>query len=100
MKFAAIIEYAPDAEKIARVRPTHREYLQGLKRNGNVVLAGPFTDDSGGLLIYEAETAEEADAMIRNDPFFKEGVFVSWVLREWRPVTANVSLLPQSEAQA
>jgi len=96
MKFAAIIEYAQDAGKIAQVRPAHREYLQNLKKNGNVVLAGPFTDDSGGLLIYEAESASQADQMIRDDPFFKEGVFVSWVLREWRPVTANLALLPQS----
>lgn len=94
MKFAAIIEYTSDSEKISRARPVHRDYLQGLKRNGNVAIAGPFLDDSGGILVYEAETAEEVDKMIRDDPFFKEGVFVSWVLRAWKPVTCNPALLP------
>lgn len=94
MKFAAIIEYTSDAEKIARTRPVHRDYLQGLKKNGQVAIAGPFLDDSGGLLVYEADSAEDVDKLIRDDPFFKEGVFVSWVLRAWKPVTANPALLP------
>lgn len=96
MKFAAIIEYAPAPETIARVRPVHREYLQGLKKAGHVAVAGPFTDDSGGLLVYEGETAEQVEAFIRNDPFFKEGVFQSWVLRAWKPVTINLELFPAS----
>jgi len=94
MKFAAIIEYAPDPEKIARVRPVHREYIRGLLANGQIVVAGPFIDDSGGLLVYEAETKEEVEAIIRADPFYKEGIFVSWVLRGWKPVSANPALLP------
>jgi len=94
MKFAAIIEYAPVPETISRVRPVHRDYIQGLKKNGQIAIAGPFIDDSGGLLVYEAETAEQVDALIRDDPFFKEGVFKSWVLRAWKPVTVNPALLP------
>ena len=96
MKFAAIIEYAPDPQKIARVRPVHREYIQALKKSGHIAITGPFLDDSGGLLVYEAETKEEAEKLIREDPFFKEGVFVSWVLRAWNPVAANPALLPNS----
>jgi len=94
MKFAAVIDYSTDASKIAQFRPVHREYILGLKEKNKVVLAGPFTDDSGGLLVYEAETQEEAEKLIRDDPFFKEGVFVSWVLRGWKVVQANTALLP------
>jgi uncharacterized protein YciI len=96
MKFAAIIEYAPVPDTITRVRPVHREYIKGLQKNGQIAIAGPFIDDSGGLLVYEAETPEQVDALIRNDPFFKEGVFKSWVLRAWKPVSANPALLPTS----
>jgi uncharacterized protein YciI len=94
MKYAAIIDYTPERDKIARVRPVHREYIAELKKNNQIVIAGPFHDDSGGLLVYEAETPEQVDALIRNDPFFKEGVFVKWVLRPWKVVSVNPTLLP------
>jgi uncharacterized protein YciI len=94
MTFAAIIEYCPDLARIAEVRPTHREYLKELLKNGRLVLAGPITDDSGALIVYEAATPEQAEDLIRGDPFHQQGVFVSWKIRPWKPVMANHSLLP------
>ena len=58
MKFAAIIEYIQDKAKIAEVRPAHRQYLTGLIKQGQLAATGPFTDDSGALIIYEAATKE------------------------------------------
>lgn len=92
MKFAAIIDYSPDAEKIAAHRPAHREYLKELLDTGRLAISGPFLDDGGGLLVYEAETAEEAEALLRNDPFAKAGVFVSWKMRPWKVIMANPAL--------
>jgi len=94
MKFAAIIEYTTDKSKITQLRPTHREYLMGLRKAGKAVMVGPFTDDSGGLLIYEAESKEEVERMIREDPFGQGGVFVSWNIRPWNIVWVNNELLP------
>jgi uncharacterized protein YciI len=94
MKFAADIVYAKDPAKIAEVRPAHREYLKQLLDSGHLAISGPFTDDSGGLLVYEAETQEEAEALLRNDPFAKAGVFVSWTMRGWRVIMSNPALFP------
>jgi uncharacterized protein YciI len=94
MKFAADIQYSRDASKIAEIRPAHREYLKKLLDSGNLAISGPYTDDSGGLLVYEAETQEEAEALLRNDPFAKAGVFVTWTIRGWKPIMANPALLP------
>jgi len=94
MKFAAVIEYTPDKNKIAQLRPVHREYLSSLRKAGKAVMAGPFTDDSGGLLVYEAETGEEVERMIRDDPFGQGGVFVSWTIRPWNLLWANRDLIP------
>jgi uncharacterized protein YciI len=94
MKFAAVIEYTPDTSKIAQLRPTHREYLMGLRQAGKAVMAGPFTDDSGGLLVYEAETQEEVEKMIQDDPFGQGGVFVSWTIRPWKLLWVNNDLMP------
>ncbi len=94
MIFAAIIEYTQDKDKIAEIRPTHREYLTSLLEKDKLVACGPFTDDSGALIIYEAPTAEEAEALVQNDPFNKNGVFVKYELRPWKAVMANHNLLP------
>jgi len=94
MKFAAVIEYTPDKTKISQFRPPHREYLMGLRKAGKAAMAGPFTDDSGGLLIYEAESKEEVEQMIRADPFGQGGVFVSWTIRPWNLLWVNNDLMP------
>ncbi len=94
MKFAAVIEYAQDRARIAEVRPTHRQYLAGLKARGQLAASGPFTDDSGALIVYEAASPEEADALLRGDPFHQAGIFVRWQLRPWNPVIANRELFP------
>ena len=95
MKFAAIIEYAPDKAKIAEIRPVHRQYLATLKANGQLAASGPFTDDSGALIVYEAASPEEAEKLLQGDPFHQNGIFVRWVLRPWKPVICNRELFPE-----
>lgn len=85
MKFATTIQYG-NPDKIAEVRPTHREYLGMLKEQGKLWASGPFEDDSGALIIYEAETQDEAEQLVRNDPFHEAGVFQSYTMKPWRQV--------------
>ena len=94
MKFAATIEYLQDPEKVEAVRHTHREYLTGLLQQGKLVLAGPFADGSGALIVYETETAEQAEQLLKADPFHAAGVFLSWRMNSWKVVFANRELLP------
>ena len=94
MKFAAIIEYSPDKEKIQAVRPQHRQYLTSLKERGQLAAAGPFLDDSGALIVYEAASREEAEKLIQADPFHQNGIFVRYQLRTWNAVMANRDLFP------
>lgn len=94
MKYAAIIEYIQDRAKIGEVRPVHRQYLASLKANGQLAASGPFTDDSGALIVYEADSPEAAEALLKGDPFHQNGIFVSWKIRPWNPVIANRDLFP------
>jgi uncharacterized protein YciI len=94
MVFAAIIDYGPDASKITEFRPQHREYLRGLVAENKLVISGPFADDTGGLLVYNADSEAEVDALIQADPFHKCGVFQTWKIRPWKIVMANRELLP------
>jgi uncharacterized protein YciI len=94
MKFAAIIEYAQDPAKVQSLRPVHRQYLASLRERGQLAAAGPFTDDSGALIVYEAASREEAEGLLRGDPFYHNGVFLTYQLRPWNPVMANLDLFP------
>jgi len=94
MKFAAVIEYIQDKEKIAALRPVHRQYLASLKEKGQLAASGPFTDDYGALIVYEAATKEEAEKLLRGDPFCENGIFVRWTIRPWNTVIANRDLFP------
>jgi uncharacterized protein YciI len=94
MKYAAVIDYIQDAETVCEHRPRHREYLQSLLAAGKLVGAGPFLDDFGALIVYEAESPAAAEELIRADPFHAAGVFVRWTVRPWKMVFANPQLMP------
>lgn len=94
MKFAAVIEYLQDKDKVESIRPKHREYLRDLLAKGNIFATGPFEDGYGALIVYEAETMEKAEALLKGDPFHAAGVFVSWKMRPWKVVFGNAALMP------
>jgi uncharacterized protein YciI len=94
MKFAAVIEYLQDTSTVERLRPIHREYLALLKSKGQLAASGPFADGSGALIVYEAASADAAEALLKADPFHANGVFLRWRIRPWNTVIANRELFP------
>jgi len=93
MKYVSYATYATDKTKIAAHRPAHREYLSILLNQGKLVAAGPFTDDSGGLFIYEVDSAEAASALVAGDPFSMNGVYQKFEIKPWKLVFSNTELL-------
>jgi uncharacterized protein YciI len=93
MKFANVIAYVADEQKIQQVRPLHRDYAQKLSNEGKIVVAGPFRDGTGALIVYEADTLQEAEALAANDPFFTRGVWSSHEIHPWEILGANLELL-------
>ena len=81
MKFAAIIEYGSDREKTKALHPMHREYLRGLLDSGTLLAAGPLSDDVGALWIVDAATIQEAEELVRADPYVEAGVIVKWKIQ-------------------
>jgi uncharacterized protein YciI len=80
--------------KIAEVRSAHRIYLTNLLQTGRLAAAGPFTDDSGAFIVYEAETLEQAEVLLKSDPFHDGGIFVKWTIKAWKTVFGNRDLFP------
>lgn len=85
-KFAAIVEYISDTDRIQEIRPVHREYLASLVSSGKLFNSGPFPDGSGALIIYEAADLAEAQVILANDPFSKNGIISGASLKEWKIV--------------
>ena len=76
MKFVIIGMDGPDGQaKRKGLRQAHLERLKRLELEGKLVLAGPFADRSGSLIIIEADSIEEARAFIQKDPYVEQGVF-------------------------
>ena len=94
MTYTVTIEYGHDGAKIQANRPAHREYLRGLVAANKLVISGPFTDDSGALIVYNADDESEVEGIIKADPFYACGVFQTWVIRPWKIVMANPQLMP------
>jgi uncharacterized protein YciI len=66
-------------------RPAHRQRLAALHASGALVMAGPFADDSGALLVF-AGGRSDVEEVLADDPYYSvDGVRVVG-LREWLPV--------------
>lgn len=94
MTYAVFIDYGPDVSKIEEHRPAHREYLRSLIDAKKLVICGPITDNTGGLIVYNVDDESEVEGIIKADPFYKVGVFQTWKIRPWRIVMANKELMP------
>jgi uncharacterized protein YciI len=74
-----------DSPQRLAARPAHRQRLAELHASGELVMAGPFADDSGALLVF-AGGRSEVDAIVAGDPYYAvDGVRVVG-LREWLPI--------------
>ena len=52
----------------------HFEYLRGLLDGGTLILAGPSLEPTFGVIVFEAESEEEARRIIAADPSVASGL--------------------------
>lgn len=62
--------------------PAHREFVAHLVEEGYCARSGYWRNDSGGMLLFKAESFSEAKALIAQDPLIENGC-VEYDLREW-----------------
>ena len=55
----------------------HFQYLKNAASNGSVILAGPCTDDTFGLVVFRAKSDEAANAFMFADPSVQKNVMVA-----------------------
>lgn len=65
--------------------PAHKAYVKELIANGHQARSGYWTQRGGGMMIFHAESLEEAKAIVAQDPLIQNGC-VRYKLYEWRVV--------------
>jgi uncharacterized protein YciI len=81
-----LVETRSVPEKYGDVRPRHREYLRALADDGTVAVAGPFGDDTGGVMLIQAEDTAALEKILDADPYHLEGALAQRTVREYKPV--------------
>jgi uncharacterized protein YciI len=61
----------------------HARFMDALFDAGTVILAGPFADGSGSMVIVVAESPEAARAIFREDPWNHKDILVAVDAKEW-----------------
>ena len=69
----------------------HRRWVNHQASEGRSIRSGFLVDSSrrpggGGLLIFEADSYDDALSLVKQDPMITAGL-VTWTLQEWRVVS-------------
>ncbi len=63
----------------------HAAYMQDFFDRGALILGGPFFDNSGGMMIFDVDSAPEAQRIADGDPTVKSGLLTVTV-KAWLAV--------------
>ena len=77
--FAVLYEYNANHPRLADVRPAHREFIEVLHSQEQILGS-------------EGSTVEDAVTIMDGDPFWTEEIVHKREIREWGPVTASFEI--------
>lgn len=89
--YAVHYTYTDDTEKRMGVRTDHRDYLAA---RPEILVGGAYApeEDPAGLLIFRADSREDLEALLADDPYRKAGGIVAEAkIVEWRPAIGPVA---------
>jgi hypothetical protein len=95
MRFLFFYLMADDPDRVGEVAPRHAAYWHELALPG--YFGGPFSDRSGGLITFEADTWARAEQLVTDDPFLRESTLSSWWLKHWLPEGTVPAASPAGE---
>lgn len=78
---------SPNGQELRKIhRPAHLDKMKSLSQAGKIVLAGPFKDGSGSLIIYNVATKTEAELIAKTDPYVMHRIFESYEIKLFEKV--------------
>ena len=70
-------------EKRAPYRQAHLNGLTKQKAEGVLITLGPTKDTTQVFGIYEAEDEATVRQLVENDPYWKNGIWTEYAVKEW-----------------
>ena len=61
----------------------HARFVDALYAQGKILLAGPFAEGSGSMVVLNVESPEAARAAFRDDPWAQRDILVAADVKEW-----------------
>lgn len=84
--YAVTYTFSAEPDEVQQIRPTHREWLAQQLAEGFLLASGPMVDRPAALLIFRAESIEELNALLDQDPYEIAGVIGERTIEAWNPV--------------
>ena len=78
------LAFGHDEGRLA-ARPAHRERLARLHAEGLLLMAGPWDDDGGALLIFRTDE-RGMEEILAADPYYRTPGVTVVSSRRWRPI--------------
>lgn len=82
------LDFDDDPRRL-EARPAHRERLQALSSQGTLVLAGPWTDDAGAMLVFDLPSEAALREVMEQDPYYDTPGVTVRRIREWKPIAGG-----------
>ncbi len=86
--YVAVSTPQKSPDEVKAVLPDHLAYIQRLEVSGQLMMAGPLSDETGtemegaGMLVLRTASMDEARALAASDPMHSTGAR-SFTLRRW-----------------
>jgi uncharacterized protein YciI len=88
--YAVAMSFTDDPARL-EIRPAHRGHLGGLVADGKLLAAGPWSDDTGSLLVFLVDSRDALDEILAADPYYS-APGVTLAVHEWNPVVRHPAL--------
>lgn len=76
--------YCEDAlTKRTPFRQAHLDGLASQKEQGVLITIGPTKDNTKVFAIYDAENESQVRQLVENDPYWKNGIWTEYQVKEW-----------------
>lgn len=96
MHYLLFYDVVPDyAERRGEFRAVHLKHAWDAYARGELVQAGALANPpDGAVLFFQGDSPAVAERFARDDPYVKNGLVVSWRVREWTTVVGEDAATP------
>jgi uncharacterized protein YciI len=89
--FIITLTYVKPIAEVDRFLQEHRDFLRRRYATGHLLMSGPQNPRTGGVIVAQAPSRTEVEAIFREDPFYREQV-AEYEFIEFAPVLTAPAL--------